>query len=164
MISPLDVTLRDVHPDDLDHFFELLQDIEAIAMAAFTPADPADRGAFDDHWRRILSNDSVTMLTILWRGAVAGNVGSFTLGDDRDVAYWIDRDYWGTGIATEALRQFLRIDTTRPIHATAVKDNLGSIRVLAKNGFEMVGSDEGYAHGRGEVVKEVVMHLTTPAS
>lgn len=47
------VVLRELEDGDLDHFFAHLQDPEAVWMAAFTPKDPADRAAFDAHWRRI---------------------------------------------------------------------------------------------------------------
>jgi RimJ/RimL family protein N-acetyltransferase len=38
-------------------------------------------------------------------------------------------------------------------------DNAGSIRVLEKCGFTLVGKDRGYAHARGEEIDEWVMRL-----
>jgi RimJ/RimL family protein N-acetyltransferase len=63
-------------------------------------------------------------------------------------------------VATEALRRRLDIDTVRPIQAKVVKDNLASMRVQEMCGCVATGSDEGFAHDRGEVVEEFVMALT----
>ncbi len=153
------LVLREVRGADRDTFFGFMQDAEAIHMAAFTPEDPSDRSAFDAHWDRILSSESVTMRTIENDGIVVGNVGSFVMEGEREVTYWIGREAWGCGVATQALRQFLLIDATRPIHARVVKDNAASVRVLKKCGFAVTGEDEGFAHGRGQVVSEYIMTL-----
>ncbi|MGV9574785.1 GNAT family N-acetyltransferase, partial [Streptomyces nigra] len=55
----MDVELRAVHDSDLPVFFRQLNDPEALRMAAFTPEDPADRAAFDAHWRRLRSSSDV---------------------------------------------------------------------------------------------------------
>ena len=153
------VALRRVRPTDLDVFFGFMQDPGAITMAAFTPEDPGDREAFDAHWRRILESKAVTMCSVIVHGEVAGNIGSYESDSGREVTYWIGRPFWGTGIATEALRQFLEIDSHRPIYARVVTDNLRSIGVLESNGFVVSRTEEGFAHGRGEVVAEYVMNL-----
>jgi len=153
------IKLREVEDSDREAFFGFMQDAGAIHMAAFTPEDSADRAAFDAHWARILSDDEVTMRTIVRGGEVVGNIGSFVMFGDREVTYWIDRGAWGSGVATEALAQFLDVDATRPIHARVAQDNAASIRVLEKSDFTVVGEDEGYAHGRGEVIVEYVMAL-----
>lgn len=153
------VSLRDVRSEDLDTFFEFFQDAESIVMAAFTPEGPSDRDAFDAHWDRILAMETVTMRTVEHWGEVVGHVGSYSMDGEREVTYWIGQPHWGSGVATEALRRVLDIDTTRPIRARVVKDNLASIRVLEKCGFVVTGSDEGFAHGGGEVVEEFVMTL-----
>jgi RimJ/RimL family protein N-acetyltransferase len=50
-----------------------------------------------------------------------------------EVGYWIGREYWGKGVATEALSQFLaHAEVRRPLHAAVAKHNVGSIRVLEK--------------------------------
>ncbi|GAA4982049.1 hypothetical protein GCM10023205_59280 [Yinghuangia aomiensis] len=45
----MDITLRDVHDDDLAVFFTQMKDPEGVRMAAFTAADPSDRAWFDAH-------------------------------------------------------------------------------------------------------------------
>ncbi len=66
------VILRPVELGDLDVFFDQQLDPEANAMAAFTAADPTDREAFDNHWQRVLSDNTVTNRTILAADHVAG--------------------------------------------------------------------------------------------
>ena len=47
----MEVSLRPVHDSDLPVFFRLMNDPESLRMAAFTAEDPADRDAFDAHWK-----------------------------------------------------------------------------------------------------------------
>ena len=99
------------------------------------------------------------MRTILVDGAVAGYLAHFEMFGQPSIAYWLSREFWGRGIATAALAAFLKVVTLRPLYARAVKDNRGSIRVLEKNGFAIVGEDRGFANGRGAEVEEVILRL-----
>ena len=154
------VVLRELKDRDLDLLFEHWTDRESIRMAAFTPADPDDRDAFDARWARIRRDPTTTNRIIEADGRVVGHIASFDLDGRREVTYWIDRWHWGKGIATEALREFLtRIEPARPLHAAAAADNAGSIRVLEKCGFTRVGVGRGFAHGRGEETAEVLLRL-----
>jgi RimJ/RimL family protein N-acetyltransferase len=129
--------LRDVRADDLDAFFEHQREPEANEMAIF-PA--RDRETFDAHWQRILADDSVTARTIVHEGEPAGNVGCWQQDGQRLVGYWIGREFWGKGLATRALREFVEEVPARPLHAWVATSNVGSIRVLEKCGFVQVGS------------------------
>jgi RimJ/RimL family protein N-acetyltransferase len=154
------IVLREPEDRDLDVLFGYWTDREAIRMAAFTPADPDDRGAFDARWARIRRDRRNTNRVIETEGRVVGHVASFDLEGRREVTYWIGRQDWGRGIATRALKEFLaRIETMRPLYARAASDNAGSIRVLEKCGFTRVGVDRGFAHGRNEETEEVVFRL-----
>ncbi len=96
------------------------------------------------HWTKILADETVTERTILFGGRVAGNVVSFENSGERKVGYWIGREHWGNGVATEALSQFLaHVEVRRPLHAAVAKHNAGSIRVLEKCGFTVVGEEDG---------------------
>lgn len=155
-----EIKLRTVLETDLDRFFEHQQDPEAVYMAAFTAKDTADRAAFDAHWQRIMADENVTNRTILFNGQVVGHVASFFMFGDLEVTYWIDRAYWGKGIATRALADFLAtVEQRRPIFGRAATDNLGSIRVLEKCGFKFMGEEKGFANARGKEITEVVMKL-----
>ncbi len=154
-----DVLLRDVTAGDLPILFEQQLDPEANYMAAFTSRDPADRDAFMAHWAKILADESIIKQTILADGQVAGSIGSFEQFGEREVGYWIGRQFWGKGIATKALAAFLGHVKQRPLHARAVKDNIASLRVLQKCGFTICGEDKGFAGARGMEVEEYILVL-----
>jgi RimJ/RimL family protein N-acetyltransferase len=151
--------LRETTEADLPFLFELQQDPVASRMAAFTAKDPADRAAFDAHWARLFANDGVRNRTIVLDGEIVGNAATFLMEGDREVTYWIAREHWGKGVATRALATLIAEEPTRPLFARAAKDNLGSIRVLEKCGFQVVGEDRGFANARGEEIEELVLKL-----
>jgi RimJ/RimL family protein N-acetyltransferase len=128
------VILRDLAESDLPILFEHQKDPEASRMAAFLSRDPSDRDAFMTHWKRILADPTVTTKAILWI-QVTGSIGSFLWDGKPQVTYWLGKAFWGNGIATLALTEFLRIFNTRPLYASVAKDNAASIRVLEKCGF-----------------------------
>lgn len=153
------IDLRQVEASDLPFFFQFQLDPDANRMAAFTAKDPSDRAAFDAHWERILTSETVLIRTIVCDGEVAGSVLSYVMEDTPEVSYWIGKPYWGKGIATEALKQFLEIQAERPIYARVACDNTGSIRVLEKCEFIVQRTESGYANARGSEIDEFVMVL-----
>ncbi len=153
------ITLREVEPSDLETFYAQQLDPEAIRMAAFVGKDRKDKAVFDAHWNKILSSSLNTNRTIVAGGQVAGYIACFPLGGNLEVTYWLGRKFWGKGVATQALERMLQLVTTRPISAQAAKDNIGSIRVLQKCGFKIVGESKGFAIGRGEDTEEYVFRL-----
>ena len=132
------VELREVREEDLRAFFEHQRDPVAAEVAAFPSRD---RDAFFVHWERILRDPDVLARAVVVDGRVAGNVVSFAVGGRRYVGYWLGRAFWGRGIATEALRRFLRVEPVRPLFASVARTNVGSIRVLEKCGFRPVGEE-----------------------
>jgi RimJ/RimL family protein N-acetyltransferase len=128
------IQLRNVEADDLPLFFEHQRDPIAVAMVAF---NSRDRAAFDEHWAKLLADDSLLKKTVIVDGEVAGNIGSWTSEGKREVGYWIDRAFWGRGVATEALSAFLCLEPIRPLYAGVAKHNVASIRVLQKCGFQL---------------------------
>lgn len=153
------VALREVEAPDLDTLFAHQLDPEANRMAAFVHEDPTDRVAFDTHWRRILHAPGIVNRTIVADGQIAGHIACFPGDGGLEVTYWLGRAFWGKGIATRALAALLRTIDDRPIFGRAASDNVGSIRVLQKCGFEIVGTDSGFAHGRGAETEEVILRL-----
>jgi RimJ/RimL family protein N-acetyltransferase len=101
-----------------------------------------------------LGDETVTTKTILFDGHVAGNVVSWQQSGKREVGYWIGKEYWGKGIATTALSEFLSHVAARPLYAHVAKHNIASIRVLEKCGFTISGES-----APGEAVEELVLIL-----
>lgn len=133
------VQLRNVEPADLDLFFEYEQDPEAVQRSRFTPRD---RAPFMTHWTdNVLGDPTVFVQTVTVTGECAGNVTSWWKDDRRFIGYWLGQNYWGRGIATEALRLFLQAEPTRPLWADPFTGNTGSVKLLEKHGFRRTGSD-----------------------
>jgi RimJ/RimL family protein N-acetyltransferase len=128
-------------------------------MAAFTAVDPEDREAFDSHWARILTSASTINRTILFGRAIAGHIAKFDDLGKPEICYWIERELWGRGIATQALAAFLIDVPARPLFARVAKDNIASIRVLQNNGFKHFGEGTGFANARREEVEEFIFTL-----
>ncbi|MBE0009298.1 MULTISPECIES: GNAT family N-acetyltransferase [unclassified Arthrobacter] len=152
-------SLRAVEPSDLDEFFTHQLDPSANHMAAFTAKNPADRGVFNHHWQNILNDPQITVRTILNDGVVVGSILAYRNDETPEISYWIDKARWGQGITTAAVGLFLEEFTDRPIRARAVVDNVNSIRILERYGFEQIGEVQGFANARGAVVKELVLEL-----
>ena len=80
---------------------------------------------------------------------MVGGVGvSFEDHNQLDLGYWIAKDYWGYGFATEAsmgLIEYIKNETNfKAITACYVKGNKASANVLKKLGFIEIGECEEY--------------------
>lgn len=153
------ITLRTLTDGDLDTLFVWESDPRAVEMAAFTRADPSDRGKFDAHYERVRNDPANLLLAIDDDAEFVGTVGSFTMEGERNVTYWIAPARWGQGLASQALRAFLAIEPTRPLYGRVADHNRGSAKVLARAGFVEVGSDTGFAPGVGAEVLERIYRL-----
>ncbi len=131
-------------------------------MAAFPSRE---HEAFMAHWQKILTTPACACRTILADGVVAGNIGAWTdaTTQARLIGYWIGREFWGNGIATAALREFMNDESTRPLTAFVAKHNLGSLRVLQKCGFAIVG-DESSPTPEGAPIEEWILKLGSAAA
>jgi hypothetical protein len=72
----------------------------------------------------------VVTRTVLADGTVAGTIGSWPDQGQQMIGYWIGREYWGRGVATQALALLISDVLTRPLYAHVATHNAGSIRVL----------------------------------
>lgn len=129
--------LRSITEADLPTFFEHQRDPEATAMAVHASRE---WDAFLAHWRRnALGNPASRAQGIVSDGQLAGYVASWEQDGTRLVAYWIGREFWGRGLATRALMEFLRHhERERPVYAHVAQSNTRSIRVLERAGFQRV--------------------------
>jgi RimJ/RimL family protein N-acetyltransferase len=154
-----EVRLRAVEDGDLPVFFTQQLDPEATRMAAFPSRD---RDAFMAHWAKIRATPQETITrTILFQGQVAGNVGSWVQAGQREVSYWLGREFWGRGIASAALGLLLAEVKARPLHAHVVKHNVASIRVLQKCGFVITGGEK-FPDPTGGEIGEIILTLSGP--
>ena len=154
------ITLTETEKDDLNAFFEFQLDKEANYLAAFTSKDPSDKPAYIEKYSTHLFDPTINMRTIKINDVIAGSLAKFVMENDAEITYWIDRKFWGQGIATTALQNFLKIEKTRPIYGRVAFDNYGSQKVLEKCGFVKVGKEKGFANARKEEIEEFIYKLT----
>ena len=108
-----------------------------------------------------------------WRGRVGFRlgiclgdgllIGSLGIGPEGDIAYFIGKDHWGQGYATEALRRFLywifmSFDLEH-IDAEVLNDNPASGAVLLKLGFEAAGQSTCQSKARLEAEPSTLYRL-----
>jgi RimJ/RimL family protein N-acetyltransferase len=151
------IELRPVADSDLDALFDQMRDPESVRMAAFTPDDPDDRSAFDAHMARVRSSPGVTHRSVICDGQLAGSIAAFPIEGEMEITYWIDRPAWGRGIASRALELLLDLVPARPLYARAASDNAGSLRVLEKAGFKIIGTENSFATGRNGNIEETIL-------
>ncbi len=126
------VRLRAVQASDLPLMYELQIDVESNRMAVTIPRS---RDAFDSLWAKSLNDPSHTVRAILVGDAFVGYISCFPQDGSDHVGYWIDRAFWGRGIASRALPLLLQEVTQRPLIATVATSNGASLRILQKCGF-----------------------------
>jgi len=66
---------------------------------------------------------------------------------------------WGRGVASQAVALFLDLVPTRPLHARAASDNIGSLKVLQRAGFKINGTETSYAPARATEIEETILVL-----
>ena len=105
------------------------------------------------------SSESLRLLrAIEVDGSAVGSIGLFTGTDiyrkSAELGYWLAEPYWGRGIVSQAVSDICRqgfesMDIVR-IFAEPFARNLGSRRVLEKNGFTLEGIMKRAAFKDGE--------------
>jgi len=159
MTDKLDIKLRPTEISDLDFLFQFQLDKEGGYLAAFMPKDPTDKAAYISKYTKLLNDPTVNNQTIIIDNLIVGSIAKFVIEGDTEITYWIDRKFWGQGIATKALNNFLGIETIRPIFGRVAFDNFGSQKVLEKCGFVKIGMDKGFANARQAEIEEYIYKL-----
>jgi len=79
-----------------------------------------------------------------------------------EIGYFLWRDYWGRGYATEAVGLTLRYCfewlNLRKVYAHVFEPNVASSKVLEKNGFVLVGRWRRHMHVVGEGFVDVLCY------
>ena len=102
-----------------------------------------------DYWLDSVKKNELR-LSIRLNDALIGGIG-LTHGDDGycELGYWLGREYWGRGYATEAsnsLLNYVRENTSlRKFRANVYKENIASSKVLQKLGFKQTGEGEVFS-------------------
>lgn len=160
MINKPDIQLRRTKETELENFFQFQLDKESSHLAAFTPKDSTDKTAYITRYEKLLKDPAINNQTILIDGVIVGSIAKFEREGDAEITYLIDRNFWGQGIGTAALNTFLTVETFRPIFGRVAFDNVGSQKVLEKNGFVKIGTDQFFANARQMEIEEFIYKLT----
>ena len=83
---------------------------------------------------KVRTSPEVTTRAVTADGRLVGSIASFVVDGDTEVTYWVDRSFWGQGIASKALTLLLTSVVVRPLFARVASDNVGSLKVLLKAG------------------------------
>ena len=158
--NKLNIKLRPTEISDLNNLFQFQLDKEGGYLAAFMPKDPTDKSAYINKQTKLLNDPTVNNQTIIFDNTIVGSIARFVMEGYTEITYWIDRKFWGHGIATTALNAFLKIELTRPIYGRVAFDNLGSQKVLEKCGFKKIGTDKGFANARQTEIEEFIYKLS----
>ncbi|WP_312599277.1 GNAT family N-acetyltransferase [Brevundimonas sp.] len=140
------LVLRAPAPQDAPRIAALANDLDIARMTKRMPHPFRVRDA-DDFVLQVASQDPARANTFVIDHEDAGPIGVIGLfeGEDRvpETGYWIGREYWGRGFATEALDAALvwasRKWKRRALVAGHFADNPASGRVLEKAGFLYTG-------------------------
>ncbi len=147
--------LRPGWPEDWGELFDLIHDEAIVRNLARAPWPYTP-----DHAREFAARVEKTGLPTFFvtlptaQGAsLIGCAGLGRDGDDVELGYWIARDHWGRGYATEAVRAVLSVARAlghRRIVAGHFVDNPASGRVLEKAGFRHIpGTSRRFSQARG---------------
>lgn len=86
-----------------------------------------------------------------WVGRLIGGINVMREGAFAEIGYWLSPDWWGRGLATEAVAAVARVSldlfSLDALFATTHVDNEASHRVLLKAGFRHTGIDPDHDFG-----------------
>ena len=153
------------HPVEVDapSLVARLNDFEVSKWLAQVPLPYTHTDA--DEWIQLCKTDMLKLnFSIHLDGNLIGGVGLTAQPDgSHELGYWLGRDYWGFGFATEAATALVDYGITErklgTIIATYFVGNDISARILSKLGFKTSGSKKIFSKSRDEEVEAIVMTL-----
>jgi RimJ/RimL family protein N-acetyltransferase len=153
------IQLRNVHLNDIAAFYAHHLQLHPLCKTASEEEIAAENIRFAERWERMILDSAVLVQAILWQGSVAGYIAHFAQLGRPALSYWVSKDYWGQGIATQAVEAFLPLVQPRPLYARVAWDNHASLRVLEKVGFAIVGKGRFFSERHGAEVDEMILEL-----
>ncbi|MFC0633570.1 GNAT family N-acetyltransferase [Brevundimonas balnearis] len=159
------LTLRAPQPQDVPRLAVMADDYDIARMTCRMP-HPFTRRDAERFVVDVSAQDPKKGRTFLIEHERLGPVGVVGVFESEDpwpeVGYWIARDFWGRGIATEALQGALGWAKTRwrrrALMSGHFTDNPASGRVLEKAGFLYTGERRPrFSLARGEPVETRMM-------
>ncbi len=156
------LVLKKPELDDKAHLVARIGDFEVSKWLATVPYPYTMDDA--DFWYGLIADQELNF-NIYHDDGLIGGVGLTKEADTGiyDLGYWIARDYWGRGFATEAARGILvyasKIIPDAKISSSYMIENNASANILKKLGFIEVGNGEINCLARGEKVQTIILEL-----
>lgn len=158
------ISLRKWNDDDLE---DLISAANNAHIAQFlTDSFPHPYSA--DFGRQFISlaqdKNAGLRLAISIDGKAIGGIGIHPQTDifrkNAELGYWLSEDYWGKGIATQAVQQIVPIAfenfaITR-LYARVYGNNIASQKVMAKSGFEKEAHFKNSLFKNGQFLDELI--------
>ncbi len=135
--------LRRARPDDLDAIHAIMADVETMRYWSTPPHTSREETG---RWlEAMLSADPAgnDEFVLEHEGVVIGKLGAWRLPE---IGFFLRRDHWGQGFASEALDGFVRYMASQGVgHLTADVDplNRACLDLLTKAGFRETGRASG---------------------
>ncbi|MBF5089709.1 GNAT family N-acetyltransferase [Novosphingobium sp. NBM11] len=164
--------LRPGWPEDWAELLALIDDESVVRNLARAPwpYSPADARAFASQPQARRHPHFFVTLPGATGAKLIGCVGLADQDGGAELGYWIARQHWGRGYATEAVRAVLALAPTlghRRLGAHHFLDNPASGRVLAKAGFVPTGDVRprfSLARRGAAPSAAYVLHLAAPVN
>jgi RimJ/RimL family protein N-acetyltransferase len=143
--------LREITASDAEAIFRVRGDIRVTRLNSGKPMESITeaRDLIDKSRRAFLDQRRIDWGIVLKSAPQLGLIGrvgfNYWLKQDRraSIGYDLAYIYWGNGIMTEAVRAILKFGfeqmNLNRVEADAAAENVGSIRVLEKTGFQREG-------------------------
>lgn len=132
--------MRRVRADDLDAVHDIMSDPETMRFWSSPPHAKRDE---TERWLTSMIEADQTgqgdEFVLEYQGTVVGKLGAWRLPE---IGFFLRRDCWGLGLATEALQRFISHAAEQRVAClTADVDprNTACLRLLAKCGFVETG-------------------------
>jgi len=153
--------LRAFRQEDAERFQSLAGDWDVSRMTSDIPHPLSLEQA--RQW--LMPAPGEVRLAITENGVLAGGVGYFRRPSGAaEIGFWLGRDYWGRGIATEAVGALIThgfgIGGETAMTSSHFIDNPASARVLVKCGFQPAGRGQIWSLARGAEVAAEYVWLT----
>ncbi|TCP55483.1 ribosomal-protein-alanine N-acetyltransferase [Tumebacillus sp. BK434] len=148
--------LRELRLSDAEDFFANLSDEETMRYYGMTPLTELETAVEMIKSRELARQENRSLRWAIARkedDRLIGSIGFHHWEPQTfraEIGYEINREYWGTGVATEAVRAALHCGFgemgLNRIEALASPENPASIRVLEKAGFQKEGVLKEYMY------------------
>ncbi len=156
--------LRPPTEEDTDAIIAIADDWEVLRQTARMPHPytAADARFFFDH---VVPNEPTWAIIGKRTASLIGIIGLAPSADGQsaELGYYLGRNHWGRGVATEAGRAIVGVAFEsfgyRQLMACYFADNLTSGRVLAKLGFVVVGRSSHACRAEGRSKPSIDLQL-----